>query len=311
MAATRGAGSVDGLRHLNCDARVTESESSFAGCFERSYPILKRYAWGDIGEPGPALEVTLDTFAALWQRLFTTPRNPFVQPDRIAFRMLKLRIDHAATRRARRDGAMHTLTAWASRARQWIGVDDASSDTLARVVQQALDAMRPRCREVFLLRRESALRFRDIASLTGTDVKSVSALMHRAQFVLRDHVERAGFGADARRHAAKSAQWKIAEFSREPEAFESQEAIIERAGNPDSAIISDYIAGELPERESAHVSERLELDAEFRAIAEPLLVAWSAPPRSLPVSDEELRSSWAIVCQRAGLHTLPRQGHAS
>ena len=291
--------------------RVTQAESAFAACFDRSYPILKRYAWGELGEPEPALAVTLGTFEALWQRLFTTPPNPFVQPERIAFRMLKLRIDQTASRKGRRDGTVQTLTAWASRARQWIGVDDAPSDRLGHVVQQALDAMRPRCREVFLLRRESALRFKDIASLTGTDVKSVSALMHRAQFVLRDHVERAGFGADARRHAAKSAQWKIAGFSREPEAFESQEAIIERAGNPDSAVISDYIAGELPDHESAQVSERLERDPEFRAIAEPLLVAWSAPPRSLPVSDEELRSSWGVVCQRAGLQTASRQGHAS
>ena len=226
--------------------------------------------------------------------------------------MLKLRIDHARNARpARSDAAGHTLAAWASRARRLLTPDDSQSDALGRVVQQALDAMRPRCREVFLLRRESAQTFKDIAFLTGTDIKSVSALMHRAQCVLRDHVERAGFGVDARRRAAESARWKISEFSREPEQFESQEAIIERAGNPDSAIISDYVVGELPVSDSAQVAERLERDPDFRAIAEPLLVAWSAPPRSHPVSGEEVRRSWVLVCERAGLPVLAAHGHTS
>lgn len=289
---------------------MTVPESSFAACYDRLYPAFKRYAWGELGEPGPALEATIATFEALWQRFFTAPPNPFVQSDRLGFRMLKLRIEKAENA-GKADASVRTLAAWASRARRWITTDDTQADPLGRVVQQALDAMRPRCREVFLLRRESELRFRDIASLTGTDVKSVSALMHRAQFVLRDHVQRAGFGADARRHAAESARWKITEFSREPEAFESQEAIIERMGNPDSAVISDYISGELSERDAADVSDRLARDPEFRAIAEPLLVAWSAPPRSRPVEDEELRSSWALVCERARVRHLSGQGRPS
>jgi DNA-directed RNA polymerase specialized sigma24 family protein len=288
---------------------VTTAESSFATCHSRLYPVFKRYAWGELGSERPALDATVATFEALWQRLYRAPPNPFVHPERIAFRMLKLRIDQALE--APHSASRGRFALWASRARDWVLSGDDPMDELGRVVQRALETMRPRCREVFLLRRESALRFRDIAFLTGTDIKSVSALMHRAQFVLRDHVDRAGFGADARREAVDSARWRIAEFSREPELFESQEAIIERAGNPDSAIISDYIAGELSEQDAVQVAERLEREAEFRAIAEPLLVAWSAPPRSRPVSPEEIRRSWDLVCERANVPALTRQGQAS
>lgn len=286
---------------------ATDVERPFAACFGRGYSRFHRYAWGELRDATAAKDATQSTFAAVWQRYFMGAENRHVDVDRLAFRMLKLRLDGGRARSPATD-ASHTPPrgfAWAARAvRRITGGQGNETQALAQVVDVALDAMRPRCREVFLLRRECGLSYKDIAALCGTDVDSVSALMHRAQFALRDHVDRAGFGAVARRTAADTGRWKIAEFSREPDLYESQEAIIERDGNPDSALISDYIAGELSPAQEHAVAVRLERDPEFRVIAEPLLMAWSVPPTSRPLSEQDILRAWHEVRRRAQLPDL-------
>jgi hypothetical protein len=66
-------------------------------------------------------------------------------------------------------------------------------------------------------------------------------------------------------------------------------------------VISDYIAGELPPTKAQEVAWRLERDAAFRDIAEPLLMAWSVQPTARPLSDAELLSAWHEVRRRAHL----------
>lgn len=274
---------------------------SFTACHHRLYPVFKRYAWAELDDPAVAEESSISTLAALWDRHLIGGGNRFIDVDPLAFRMLKLRIgNHQRARSAAHQPL--SLASLAARAKSWLpGSHGAHPPDLEQVVRSALAEMRPRCREVFLLRREAGLSFKEIAALCGTGVRTVSALMHRAQFVLRDHVDRAGFGSLERRNAADTGRWRIAEFNREPDFYESQEAIIEREGNPESALISDYIVGEMSAERAAEVARRLEEDAEFREIAEPLLMAWSVAPTSEPVSSEELARAWDEVRRRAGI----------
>lgn len=88
---------------------------------------------------------------------------------------------------------------------------------------------------------------------------------------------------------------------------EIQEAEIEREMNPDFAMISDYVCGELSEDKAAEVRARLETDPEFRDLAEPLLLAWSVPRKTKPMSHEELRRSWLQLRRRAGMPPVPGQ----
>ena len=278
---------------------ASEPAAAFAECFRWLYPRFRRYAWAELRDGAAADEIAISTLVALWERQVIS-RNRFVELESLAYRMLKLRIANIERSRAKDSSPPSRLASFAARARSWME-GPAPEPDLQGVVDAALADMRPRCREVFLLRREAGMSFREIAAMCGTGPRSVSALMHRAQFVLRDHVDRAGFGRAARRSASDTARWRIAEFNREPEFFESQEAIIERDGNPESALISDYIVGELAPEVSSDVERRLESDDGFREIAEPLLMAWSVPPRSQPLTADELARGWDEVRRRAGL----------
>jgi RNA polymerase sigma-70 factor, ECF subfamily len=277
---------------------MSAAMDAFSACHERLYPVFKRYAWAELEDAALAEETAVSTLVALWERHVIGGGNRFIDVDPLAFRMLKLRISNHLRARSVAHQPL-SLAALAARAKSWLPASTAAQPDLEHVVRQALAEMRPRCREVFLLRRESGLSFKEIAALCGSGVRTVSALMHRAQFVLRDHVDHAGFGSAERRNAADTGRWRIAEFNREPEFYESQEAIIEREGNPESALISDYIVGEMSAERAAEVARRLEEDSEFREIAEPLLMAWSVSPTSEPVSPDELTRAWDQVRQRA------------
>ena len=275
---------------------------SFSACHARLYPMFKRFAWAELEDAAVAEEAAISTLVALWERHLIGGGNRFIDVDPLAFRMLKLRIgNHQRARSAAHQPL--SLASLAARAKSWLPGAHATHapPDLEQVVRTALADMRPRCREVFLLRRESGLSFKEIAALCSTGVRTVSALMHRAQFMLRDHVDRAGFGSLERRNAADTGRWRIAEFNREPEFYESQEAIIEREGNPESALISDYIVGEMSAERAAEVARRLEEDAEFREIAAPLLLAWSVAPTSEPVSADERARAWEEVRRRAAI----------
>ena len=278
------------------------SLDTFQACHQRLYPVFKRYAWAEVGDAAVAEECAISTLVALWERHLVTGGSRLVDVDPLAYRMLKLRISNHQRAEAARTRQPLTLASLAARARAWFpGATHEATEhpDLEQVVRKALHDMRPRCREVFLLRREAELSFKEIATLCDTGPRTVSALMHRAQFVLRDHVDRAGFARVERQSAADTGRWRIAEFNREPEHYESQEAIIEREGNPESALISDYIVGELSAERAAEVQRRLEEDSDFRQIAEPLLMAWSVSPTSERVSADELTRSWDTVRQRA------------
>jgi RNA polymerase sigma-70 factor, ECF subfamily len=288
---------------------ATDAEQPFAACYARLYDKFKRFAWAELRDADIAEEAVQSTLVAIWQRHLIRAGTRYVELDPLAFRMLKLRIGKLDRDRRVPAKEPTPLSRWAARAKRAVSpaVKRAAPSVkpgeprLEDVVDAALAEMTPRCREVFLLRRESELSFKEIAVLCDTGPRSVSALMHRAQFVLREHVDRAGFGMADRRTAADSGRWKIADFAREPDLYESQEAIIERDGNPDSALISDYIAGELSLKRRKEVARRLEEEPAFREIAEPLLMAWSVSPRSKPVPPQDLLRSWHQARARAEL----------
>ena len=88
---------------------------------------------------------------------------------------------------------------------------------------------------------------------------------------------------------------------------EIHEAMLDRELNPDFALISDFACGELPEAKAAEVRARLETDPDFRELAEPLLLAYSVPPKTKPMSHQELLRAWLQVRRRAGMPAVPGQ----
>jgi RNA polymerase sigma-70 factor, ECF subfamily len=64
------------------------------------------------------------------------------------------------------------------------GSAEAMSETEA-AVRRAVDALPPRCREIFLLSREDGLSYSGIATTLGISIKTVETQMGRALKALR------------------------------------------------------------------------------------------------------------------------------
>ena len=81
---------------------------------------------------------------------------------------------------------------------------------------------------------------------------------------------------------------------------EEAEAIL--AAAPDEALVTDYLAGVLDEREQLAFRERLRQDPAFQAIANPLIEAWGAVPPFRPrMTDAELQEGWQRFQSFAGM----------
>ena len=79
----------------------------------------------------------------------------------------------------------------------------------------------------------------------------------------------------------------------------------------DLELLTSFLNGHLPADRAAAVRRRLEEDAEFRAFAEPLILAWKVPrddERDEPESDEEWQKGWDAFVRRSGFPRIPYHG---
>ncbi|MGQ0539793.1 MAG: RNA polymerase sigma-70 factor [Gemmatimonadaceae bacterium] len=67
--------------------------------------------------------------------------------------------------------------------------DEATEGELTEAVRAAVDRLPPRCREVFLLSRDGALTYNEIAKALGISIKTVETQMGRALKALRDSLK--------------------------------------------------------------------------------------------------------------------------
>lgn len=85
---------------------------------------------------------------------------------------------------------------------------------------------------------------------------------------------------------------------------EEQEARLEREMGPDMALASDFAIGALTEQQAREVRERIQKDAAFRDLVEPLLVAAEHGPRYEPMAREQVEGKWLELRRRIGLPDL-------
>jgi ferric-dicitrate binding protein FerR (iron transport regulator) len=92
---------------------------------------------------------------------------------------------------------------------------------------------------------------------------------------------------------------------------EEQEALLEREMDPDMALASDYLAGELSAERSAEVRARIEKDPDFRDLIAPLLLAADHGAGRTPIPRADLERKWLDLRRQIGLSELnekPRTG---
>jgi ferric-dicitrate binding protein FerR (iron transport regulator) len=85
---------------------------------------------------------------------------------------------------------------------------------------------------------------------------------------------------------------------------EEQESLLEMELDPDMALLTDFVDGNMPEPQAAEVRARLQKDPNFRDLAAPLLLARQHGPRPHPLPRAELERKWLELRRRIGLPEL-------
>ena len=186
-----------------------EGEAAFTQLYLRRYEAMRAYAFAELRDVDAAEDVVQGVFVGVWNRYFRDgappPEN---QWDALLYRGVVLRLMNHRRDRFRLAERLGTvLSMWTGRARRWmLPADQYEHSELVAVVDAAMAKMSRRSREVFLLARESGLTHREIAETMGIAPGTVSALMSKAQRVLRQQVIKSGFADTASSRAAGRAR---------------------------------------------------------------------------------------------------------
>lgn len=158
--------------------------AAFEALFRQWYEPVVRAANRILHEPGVAEELAQDVFLELWRRRELLPEGSSV-PGYLL--------------QAARNRALNHLRHLQVQKKSQVFVEalsepvehadaEASAGELEAAIREAVAALPPRTREVFLMSRERNLRYSEIAEQLGVTVKAVEANMSRALRQLRERL---------------------------------------------------------------------------------------------------------------------------
>lgn len=158
-------------------------ERALEQVFRSYYAGMCTFVRRFVHAPDIAEELVQDVFFKLW-----TKRETLAEIDALRTYLF----------RAARNTALNHLrrkkleTAWeeqeAARGEQLTLAatdDDASTDEVTRAVNEAVNRLPMRCREIFLMSRQGGLTYSEIATRLGISIKTVETQMGRALKLLR------------------------------------------------------------------------------------------------------------------------------
>jgi RNA polymerase sigma-70 factor (ECF subfamily) len=153
---------------------------AYDAVFRAWYAPLVRLAEGMLHDRGTAEEVAQDVMLELWRRResLDTEGSPQAYLFRAARNVLRHHRVHERT-----EPHLIATTNPAPFADAESGAKE-----LEGAIREAMDALPPRCREVFELSRVHGLRYAEIAATLGISVKAVEAQMGRALRVFRERL---------------------------------------------------------------------------------------------------------------------------
>lgn len=156
--------------------------AAFEAIFRQWYEPVVRSANRVLHDPGVAEELSQDVFLELWRR-----RESLAPDSSVAgYLMQAVRnrsLNHLRHLQVQKKSAVY-VEALSEPAEQ--ADADAQAGELQDAIRDAVDALPPRTREVFLMSRERNLRYSEIAEQLGVTVKAVEANMSRALRQLRE-----------------------------------------------------------------------------------------------------------------------------
>jgi RNA polymerase sigma-70 factor (ECF subfamily) len=155
--------------------------SAFEQVVKTYYPGLAASAYRIVRSRAMAEDVVQDVLLRMWERRAALDvHGTFIQ---YLFGAVRLR----AAELVRRDV---TASAWTARATGEqesdpplalnLGETTLAADELRVAFERAVDALPPRCRQIFLLNREQQLSYSEIARTLGLSINTVQTQMRRA-----------------------------------------------------------------------------------------------------------------------------------
>jgi RNA polymerase sigma-70 factor (ECF subfamily) len=158
--------------------------AAFDAIFRAWYAPLVRLAEGMLRERAVAEEIVQDVLLELWRR-----RESLVldgSPQAYLFQATRNRaLNHIRHLRVRQQGEPQVI---AEMSRTVVGDAQLVEEEIETALRDAIDALPPRCREVFELSRVRGLRYAEIAETLGISVKTVEAQMGKALRTLRERL---------------------------------------------------------------------------------------------------------------------------
>lgn len=176
-------------------ARIRAGErDAFERLFRAWYPRLADHAFRLVASRDVAEDVVQEVFVAVWRNRASLPEEgrlaAYLHRAVRNRSMNAMRRDRTAQAWVARQGAPEEVPAVAE-----LRLEQAD---LRRALRDALAALSPRAREVFLLSRDGGLTYPAIAETLGISVKTVEMLMGRALKTLRERLAPGGPEAGVR-----------------------------------------------------------------------------------------------------------------
>jgi len=160
-------------------------ELAFELLFRRYEARLYAYLWRRVRDEELAADLTQETFVRLWQSRLRWQDSGSMGAYLIRTAQ-RLTIDEYRRREVRNRWSQDAAVASASAVRA--PDQDLEERELRLRLDEAICALPERTREVFILKRDAGLSYREIAELMEISPKTVDAHMNRALRQLRDRL---------------------------------------------------------------------------------------------------------------------------
>lgn len=161
-------------------------ESQFKSLFDKEYKKLCQYAYTYMQDEHMAEDVVQDTFIKIWE----TKREMIASPD-IKFYLITAVRNNCITviRKQKTQQTTYTDNITEPEPEPFFRASQhyEKQDEDARKVEEALNQLPPKCKEVFLLIKLHGMSYKQAAESLDISVKTIENQMGKAIKILREH----------------------------------------------------------------------------------------------------------------------------
>jgi RNA polymerase sigma-70 factor, ECF subfamily len=169
--------------------REEGDRKAFESIFRAYYKRLHGFAYSYVAQAETAEDIVQSVFLRIWsQREHWDPPGTVKQYLFIAVRNEALNmLRHKKVVDDSEDEVIRSFTVYQPGPEDLIiEKDQMDAEQLRRKIQEGIDGLSPRCRQIFLLNRRGGLTYTEIADYLGVSINTVNTQMGRALKCLRE-----------------------------------------------------------------------------------------------------------------------------